>query len=231
MKAVRQQAASDCELHEYLIEDIYPCTPPQEAFMALSSKSQGEYILKATMELSSEIQLGALRLAWEMVVRQMEILRSRIFHHEEYGFLQVVSGEAVQWDVFDDFSQYEAAMARQDMTIGSLYRGLPSSGVKRPPVVTFNGGLSGPSTTVYSTVGSCRELPRWHASCFRINLGRKSTGLSILSSRPSRTATLRKREITGQPTSGVLRRSCCLLQQPVPRPKIPSANFALSLTV
>jgi len=37
--------------------------------MALSSKSQGEYILKATMELSSEIQLGAFRLAWEMVVR------------------------------------------------------------------------------------------------------------------------------------------------------------------
>ncbi|KAH8432228.1 uncharacterized protein LDX57_009866 [Aspergillus melleus] len=71
-------AARECGVDRDDIEDMYPCTPMQEALMALSIKQQEAYVLKMAFDLPTNIDLGRLKSAWSAVFNANPILRTRI---------------------------------------------------------------------------------------------------------------------------------------------------------
>ncbi|KAL3444617.1 hypothetical protein BJX65DRAFT_310803 [Aspergillus insuetus] len=79
------------------IEDIYPCTPMQEGFLALSAQHKGSYVHNIMVELAGDIRLDDLCHAWEDVVKLSPILRTRFVQHKTLGLLQMVLREGVDW--------------------------------------------------------------------------------------------------------------------------------------
>ncbi|KAL3493975.1 condensation domain-containing protein [Aspergillus germanicus] len=79
------------------IEDIYPCTPMQEGFLALSAQHKGSYVHNIMVELAGGIRLDDLCRAWEDVVKLSPILRTRFVQHKTLGLLQMVLREGVDW--------------------------------------------------------------------------------------------------------------------------------------
>ena len=115
------EIVSQCKINSDQIEDIYPCTPLQEGMMALSLKRPGAYAVRHEIELSSDLvrNLEAFRLSWEHVIESCPILRTRIIHTEQDGFLQVVVRERAHWCTID--SSKEKFRDTQDsiMAVGS----------------------------------------------------------------------------------------------------------------
>ncbi|CAH0037403.1 unnamed protein product [Clonostachys rhizophaga] len=95
---ILRHARSQCQLlGDYKIEDIYPCTPLQESFMAMGEEQPGSYFHRWVYKLPSGIRSDRLREAWDVVIEQNSILRSRIilFHDQA---LQVVIADDISWE-------------------------------------------------------------------------------------------------------------------------------------
>ncbi|GKZ63335.1 nonribosomal peptide synthase [Aspergillus niger] len=75
------------------IEDIYPCTPMQEGLIAADYQRAATYVGRTVLDLPNDIDPRRLANAWERVVATHSILRTRIFHTESHGLLQVVLRE------------------------------------------------------------------------------------------------------------------------------------------
>lgn len=94
---VKAFAASECGVIAESIEDIFPCSKLQEGLIMLSNKDPGTYVVQPIYRLPSDIDLPRFKEAWNSVIASEGILRTRIIYNEEYGFLQVVLREEVQW--------------------------------------------------------------------------------------------------------------------------------------
>ena len=94
------EVSSLCRINEKDVEDIYPCTPIQAGLIALSSKQSGAYVARNVYRLSA-IDIEMFKAAWEAIVAEESILRTRIVYTESLGFLQAVIKESI------DFLQYE----------------------------------------------------------------------------------------------------------------------------
>lgn len=92
-------AAIQCGVDVGDIEDIYPCTPMQEALLALSMKQQGDYVAKLAFDLPVDVDIGRLHSAWQAVCDANPILRTRFVPAESGGgvSLQVVLREQLHW--------------------------------------------------------------------------------------------------------------------------------------
>jgi amino acid adenylation domain-containing protein/non-ribosomal peptide synthase protein (TIGR01720 family) len=91
------QVADTCGVRFERVEDIYPVTPLQEGLLALTAKSQGDYILQSRMVLAAEVNIDRFKKAWEQTCEALPILRTRIVEHDTLGFLQVVLNEGISW--------------------------------------------------------------------------------------------------------------------------------------
>jgi hypothetical protein len=80
------------------IQDAYPCSPLQEGLIALSTKSPGAYVAQNVYQLPSDINLDRFKKAWEMVFEHESMLRTRVVHTKEHGFLQVVVRDSPSWN-------------------------------------------------------------------------------------------------------------------------------------
>lgn len=94
---VLEFAASECGLFPDSIEDIYPCSRLQEGLISLSVRDPGSYVAQPTYRLPSTIDVPRFKAAWAKVIRNEAILRTRIIHNDEFGFLQVVVKDAPEW--------------------------------------------------------------------------------------------------------------------------------------
>ncbi|OGM48348.1 nonribosomal peptide synthase [Aspergillus bombycis] len=94
------QAAEQCSVFPEQIEDIYPCTPLQEALMAYTSKRPGAFQAQFHFQLPQQLDIPRLKEAWRIVIAANPILRTRIVHSHN-GALQVVlrQGEPSRWDL------------------------------------------------------------------------------------------------------------------------------------
>lgn len=76
------------------IEDVLPCTPIQEALMAVSAHSStnrtSTYSIQIPYRLSHEVDIDAFHAAWSLVVQRTPVLRSRIIFLLGYGSLLVI---------------------------------------------------------------------------------------------------------------------------------------------
>ncbi|POR35063.1 Nonribosomal peptide synthetase [Tolypocladium paradoxum] len=92
-------AAIQCGVGVDEIEDIYPCTPMQEALLALSMKQQGDYVAKLAFDLPVDVDISRLHSAWQAVCDANPILRTRFVPAESGSSvsLQVVLRERLHW--------------------------------------------------------------------------------------------------------------------------------------
>jgi Condensation domain/AMP-binding enzyme len=70
--------AEACGLDATEIESIYPCTPIQEALIAVTARVPEAYITRELFRLPSSLDLVRFRAAWELVHENNPILRTRI---------------------------------------------------------------------------------------------------------------------------------------------------------
>lgn len=100
------------------IRDAYPCTPLQEGLMSLTSKSPGSYIGQNVLELAPDISVKKLCAAWEQVVRDLPILRTRLVHHDRLGLAQIVVDEPIHWVEANSLNDYLEPDIEQPMDLG-----------------------------------------------------------------------------------------------------------------
>ncbi|KAI0967226.1 peptide synthetase [Xylaria arbuscula] len=97
--AARAECAAFCGVDAGVIEDIYPCTPLQEALMALSAKISEAYVAQRVIQLADTTAAQDLLQAFRKASVDCPILRTRIVQVPEHGLMQVV--------IKDDFA-YES---------------------------------------------------------------------------------------------------------------------------
>ncbi|KAI8716682.1 hypothetical protein NCS52_00962400 [Fusarium sp. LHS14.1] len=75
---LKAQVSQACNLSLKDIEDVYPCTPTQEALMASTVRQPGAYIDHSMFSIPSSTDFHKLRASWGIVHQSNPILRTRI---------------------------------------------------------------------------------------------------------------------------------------------------------
>lgn len=78
-----------------LVEDVFPCTPLQEGLLSMTEQGgEGDdYVVSYPLQLHSSIDIGRLTVAWDKVVANNPILRTRVVDLTGEGLVQVVVDE------------------------------------------------------------------------------------------------------------------------------------------
>ncbi|KAJ6114384.1 hypothetical protein N7486_000162 [Penicillium sp. IBT 16267x] len=100
------------------IEDIYPCTPTQESLFTFSLKSVKPYVAQRIATIPSNIELAAWKAAWEKVVTNSPILRTRLAQLQEPGLQQVVLQDTIYWRDSDNLEAYLEKDRNDRMQLG-----------------------------------------------------------------------------------------------------------------
>ncbi|KAF4440789.1 non-ribosomal peptide synthetase [Fusarium austroafricanum] len=99
--AFQRQIATFARIDAEEIQDIYPCTAIQEGLMALSTKEPGAYVAQFIFQLPHDINTIKFQEACHLVIQAEPMLRTRIAHTEDAGFVQVVvADDTPEWSVF-----------------------------------------------------------------------------------------------------------------------------------
>ncbi|KAF3928185.1 hypothetical protein AA313_de0206009 [Arthrobotrys entomopaga] len=88
------------------IVDLYPCTPIQEGFMALSAIDKNAYLCQFVYSLHPDVDLQRLKEAWKVVEASCEILRTRIAITEALGTVQAVTSQSTVWREAKTLEEY-----------------------------------------------------------------------------------------------------------------------------
>lgn len=104
------------------IQDIYACSPLQEGLMALSQDERGSYIAQIVFDLPDDLDMQRFKSAWEAVIREWPILRTRLFHltmdGEPSRLMQAVIAYNPSWRESKDLSQYLVADREDRIRLG-----------------------------------------------------------------------------------------------------------------
>ena len=90
---IRESAATLCNVNSAQVEDVYPCTPLQEGLLAMSARRVGDYIAKIKLQIRPGVDVTRLQGAWQQVVANIPIMRTRIVDLPNHGLFQVVIEE------------------------------------------------------------------------------------------------------------------------------------------
>ncbi|KNC99503.1 amino acid adenylation domain-containing protein [Spizellomyces punctatus DAOM BR117] len=100
----------------------YPCTPLQEGMLAQTHQDPRQYITHTVLQLNSGTNVERLKMAWEGVIRGMDILRSSFQVVDGvWGMAQVVRSSVwMPWSVVhvDSKEGIEAFMEGVEMSLG-----------------------------------------------------------------------------------------------------------------
>ncbi|PWY83154.1 nonribosomal peptide synthase Pes1 [Aspergillus sclerotioniger CBS 115572] len=104
LEDILEEVSSQCGVPKEQIADLYPCSPVQEGLLTLSIKQSGAYVARPVFQLAEGADLKKFKVAWQKVVDEMDILRTRIVHTETANFVQAVLTDApISWDSATDF--------------------------------------------------------------------------------------------------------------------------------
>ncbi|KAI1432075.1 acetyl-CoA synthetase-like protein [Xylaria sp. CBS 124048] len=82
------------------VQDIYPCTPLQEAMLAASSLSKNAYVMEQKWDLGPSVKIDRLEEAWRQIIHRIDILRTAFVPTPTLGTLQVVINPSENLTVF-----------------------------------------------------------------------------------------------------------------------------------
>lgn len=94
---IRKEVSDTCDILPEQVEDILPCSAIQAGLIALSNTQPGSYVTQNIYDLPDSIDIERFKAAWQKVYRSESILRTRIVHSKNNGFLQVVVREELDW--------------------------------------------------------------------------------------------------------------------------------------
>jgi amino acid adenylation domain-containing protein len=118
-EAARAEVAFLSNLDPSVMEDVYPCTPLQEALMALSAKYMDAYVAQRVIELPDVQSANRLRSAFESVSAQSAILRTRIVQVPRRGLMQIVVRNNTPWFESTDLEEYLSSDTLKGMSLGT----------------------------------------------------------------------------------------------------------------
>lgn len=95
-----QYCATSLGLSMDSIQDIYPCTPLQEAMLAASALSPNAYVMEQKWDLGPFVNISRLENAWRRTIHQLDILRTAFVSTPGLGTMQVVTKPAENLTVF-----------------------------------------------------------------------------------------------------------------------------------
>lgn len=93
LESARNEMSTLCGVEASAVEDAYPCTPLQEALMALSAKVKEAYVAQRVVELKDVATAEKFIEAFDIVQQDSPILRTRIVQIPGRGLVQVVIKE------------------------------------------------------------------------------------------------------------------------------------------
>ncbi|KAF5858059.1 hypothetical protein ETB97_004928, partial [Aspergillus alliaceus] len=114
---IQADVAAQCGLGVCQVEDVVPCTPLQEALLAMTAKRAGDYIKRVVLELQEKVDIQRFQNALEEVVAATPVLRTRIVDLKENALVQVVTKEPVRWKVGVDLQSYLREDEQQQMCL------------------------------------------------------------------------------------------------------------------
>lgn len=100
------------------IKDIYPCTPTQESLFTFSLKSVRAYVAQRVACIPTHLSLSGWKVAWEEVVKESPILRTRIAQLQEPGLQQIILDENISWKHSNNLAEYLESDREQKMNLG-----------------------------------------------------------------------------------------------------------------
>lgn len=87
---ILDELANQCRVSKDKIQDAYPVSPLQEAFVTLSTKQAGAYVAQHVLVLSNSVDINKLKAAWDKAVQEIDLLRTRIAQTQSGAFIQTV---------------------------------------------------------------------------------------------------------------------------------------------
>lgn len=100
---VIDEIANQCNVEPESIADIYPCSALQEGLITSSVQQQGAYISRNILKLGPLVDITRFKGAWQKLVDEFDILRTRIPHTASSDFLQVVlKQQQISWHYADN---------------------------------------------------------------------------------------------------------------------------------
>ncbi|KAJ5871119.1 nonribosomal peptide synthase [Penicillium soppii] len=115
--------AQECQIHQDDIEDVYSCTPLQDALFVGAAvgqrrKNRPTYVAQWEYSLHQNINRDQLQEAWEYIYRANPVLRTRFVQLAGGSLYQVVVREAGRWETWCGRDEYSQAL-------GSMVLGQP----------------------------------------------------------------------------------------------------------
>ena len=114
----KKTAAELCGMAVDDIEDVYPCTPLQEALMALSAKVREAYVAQRVVKLENADMASRLENAFNVATRDSAILRTRIVQVPNHGLIQVLLNTPIAWHRGTDVDAYLVQDREETMDLG-----------------------------------------------------------------------------------------------------------------
>ncbi|KAK9772944.1 putative Nonribosomal peptide synthase [Seiridium cardinale] len=112
-------AAEQCGVDRNLIEDILPCTPLQEGLLAVTMRQPGAYVANHVFTIPKTVDLGRFKAAWQAIVDNVPILRTRLFYADSVGCLQVVIKSGIEWVDSSSLDSYLHGVQNAAVAYGS----------------------------------------------------------------------------------------------------------------
>ncbi|KAL8654006.1 MAG: hypothetical protein Q9210_001767, partial [Variospora velana] len=98
LEQVLEEVMTQCRVEKEQIADAYPCSSLQEGLITLSIRQPGAYVANNVFRLPEAVDVDAFKSAWEKALQDMDILRTRIVHTTNAGFIQaVLKKEKIEW--------------------------------------------------------------------------------------------------------------------------------------
>jgi len=107
-----QSAAKTCGLTPDQIDDMYPATPMQETLMAISVQRSTGYSHQMVFEMSKSLDVERFKGAWEKLIAEEPIFRTRIATLPNLGAVQVVTRDKPDWHnkmTLGEFIDYDSS--------------------------------------------------------------------------------------------------------------------------
>ncbi|KAK4499984.1 hypothetical protein PRZ48_008170 [Zasmidium cellare] len=96
---LKREVAQMCHISDTDIEDVYPCTPMQEALLTSSTRAANAYSRQMLYTLRESLDLPRFKQAWKVTLAENPILRTRIVK-TSLGSAQVVTATIPPWATF-----------------------------------------------------------------------------------------------------------------------------------
>ncbi|KAF1848737.1 nonribosomal peptide synthase [Cucurbitaria berberidis CBS 394.84] len=116
---VMQEVAQQCRVPKDDIQDIFPTSPLQDALITLSIKQTGAYVAQHVLALPSPVDINKFKAAWEKLIQETDILRTRIAQMRSGAFVQVVPvDDTIIWQEVSSLHEAEKETAQIPSHLG-----------------------------------------------------------------------------------------------------------------